>query len=167
MTFGNAWRQRLLWTLECPSSYLCVRAHTVETNCVWRMCTRVRSNKWIWERVCVRSSSPGLCFSCRVSPICHGLYLVRRSQPNSMGDASERREPGRRSAWWLRCAASRTTRTETVVTLAEGGGGSRRGRDLQWEPSKHSSRSSSYRSIFNSVIVCVKWTKDHKRLVWK
>lgn len=53
------------------------------------------------ERVCAHSLSPGLCFSCHVSPIGHGLYLARRSQPNSMGDDSERREPERRSTLWL------------------------------------------------------------------
>lgn len=69
---------------------------------------------------CVLSVSPGLCCSCHVSPIGHGLYLERRSLPNSMGGASERREPGRKSTWRRRCAASGITRPEPVVTSAEG-----------------------------------------------
>ena len=162
MTFGNAWRQSLLWTLECLSSYLCVRAHTVEMTCVWRMCTRVRSNKWIWERVCVRCSSPGLCFSCRVSPICHGLYLVRRSQPKQHGRRFRETWAWKEVSLVTEMCCEQDDKNWGGGNVSRGRGGSRRGR----EPSKHSTRTLSYRSTFNSAIVCVKWTKDHKRLVW-
>lgn len=86
------------------------------------MCAPVHTGKWYCTckcgcRSCVLWSkhewecfghivSPGLCFCCHVSPIGHGLYLAKRSWPNSMADASERREPGRRSTRWLRCAVS-------------------------------------------------------------
>lgn len=128
-------------------------------------CTRVFEQ--VNLRVCfVHSLSPGLCFSCHVSPISHGLYLARRSQPNSMGGASERRELGRRSAWWLRCAVSKITRTKPAV-MFNGGRGGRRGAETTNQSSpntmheitdtwKHSYHSWQLFSIHLSDLKCHK-----------
>lgn len=70
-------------------------------------------------------------------PIGHGLYLARRSPPNSMGDASERREPGSRSALWLRCAVSKISRTQPVGTLAQEKEGGRGPENPESEQFKH------------------------------
>lgn len=150
-----------LWILYCVFEHSCAhgqRSHVQVHTCIW-------TSEFVC--VCMHSLSPGLCFSCDVSPIGHGLYLARRSQPNSVGDVSERREPGRRSTWWLRCAVSRITRTEPAVMLVEGAGRGRAETTSQSNPNTlHENTSYLFNSVFSVVPPFQKFTRDKKKVEW-
>lgn len=113
-----------LWTLKCVSPRLCIAARTlqrsgVQTNISAHVCNCTSEI----ERVCVHSLSPGLCFSCHVSPIGHSLYLERSAQPKQHGRLFRETWAWKEVNVWTEMCCQQDNKNPTRGNVSGGRGG--------------------------------------------